>query len=125
MGFFIAGVPFAGLWSIICLFTGIVQIGVGPIGIPIAIYMFTATDTLTAVLFAIWMVIVTLSDNFIKPFIMGMGAPAPMLVVFLGSIGGFIYSGFMGLFLGAIVLSVGYRLFRLWIGQEQEHDKLD
>jgi len=84
IGFFVAGVPFAGLWSVICLFSGIVQLGVGPIGIPIAIYMFTATDTLTAVLFAIWMVIVTASDNFIKPFILGRGAPVPMLVVFLG-----------------------------------------
>ena len=119
IGFFVAGVPFAGLWSVVCLFSGIVQLGVGPIGIPIAVYMFTATDTLTAVLFAIWMLIVTVSDNLIKPFILGRGAPVPMLVVFLGSIGGFIYSGFIGLFLGAIILSVGYRLFLLWLGKTE------
>jgi predicted PurR-regulated permease PerM len=120
IGFFLAGVPFAGLWSFVSLFLAIIQIGVGPVAIPIAIYMFFVTDTLTATLLAIWMIPVTLSDNILRPILMGMGAPVPMLVIFLGAIGGFITSGFIGLFLGAIVLSIGYKLFMVWIDAEVE-----
>ncbi|MFN2253962.1 MAG: hypothetical protein ACK2U6_06940 [Candidatus Promineifilaceae bacterium] len=41
-----------------------------------------------------------------------------MLVIFLGAIGGFIAIGFLGLFIGAVVLSVGYKLFEAWMGGE-------
>jgi predicted PurR-regulated permease PerM len=118
IGFFIAGVPYAGLWTILCLITGIIQLGVWIIVIPISVYMFMATGTLTAILFAVWIIFVALSDNFIKPILMGRGAPVPMMVIFLGSIGGFIYTGFIGLFMGAIVLSIGYKLFMAWVETE-------
>ncbi|MGL2986792.1 AI-2E family transporter [Flavobacterium sp. RSSA_27] len=118
LGFFIAGVPFAGLWSVACLILAIVQIGVGPIVIPIAIYMFSVSDTTTAILLSIWFVIIMISDNILKPILLGKNAPVPMPVVFVGSIGGFIYSGFLGLFLGAVVLTIGYKLFLTWIETE-------
>jgi predicted PurR-regulated permease PerM len=38
-----------------------------------------------------------------------------MLVIFLGAIGGFISMGFMGLFVGAVILSIGFKLFRVWL----------
>ena len=119
IGFFAAGVPYAGLWTIISLVLAIIQIGVGPVAIPIAIYMFSVTDTFTATLLAIWMIPVTISDNILRPILMGMGAPVPMLVIFTGSVGGFIYDGFIGLFLGAVVLSLGYKLFMMWLEKEE------
>jgi predicted PurR-regulated permease PerM len=60
-----------------------------------------------------------ISDNFLKPILLGRGAPVPMLVVFLGAIGGFIVRGFIGLFLGAVVLSVGYKLFTAWMADNE------
>jgi predicted PurR-regulated permease PerM len=118
IGFFIAGVPFAGLWTILCLILAIVQVGVGPIAIPVAIYMFSVSDTTTAVILAIWLGITLLIDNVLKPILLGRNAPAPMLVIFIGSIGGFIYNGFIGLFLGAIILTIGYKLFMMWLDTE-------
>ena len=121
IGYFIAGVPYAGLWTVISLFLSIIQIGIWPVAIPIVIYMFFITNTLTATLLTIWMIPVILSDNILRPILMGMGAPVPMLVIFLGAIGGFITSGFIGLFLGAIVLSIGYKLFIVWMDVEAEN----
>ena len=121
LGFFIAGVPYAGVWIVGCLFLAIIQVGSGPIAISIAIYMFSVADTLTVVLLAIWLAITLFSDNILKPLLLGRGAPAPMLVVFLGSIGGFITSGFLGLFLGAVILTIGYKLFKVWL--ESNHDE--
>ncbi len=50
--------------------------------------------------------------------IMGKGAVVPVLVVFLGAIGGFMAFGFIGLFLGAIILSLAYKLYVTWIAYE-------
>ena len=55
------------------------------------------------------------SDNVLKPLLMGKGAKVPMLVIFFGAIGGFIFSGLIGLFTGAVVLSIGYKLMVQWI----------
>jgi predicted PurR-regulated permease PerM len=115
-GFFMAGVPFAGIFTIICLILAIIQIGIGPIAIPVVIYMFSVTDTTTATILAIWIGITMISDNILKPIFLGRGnPPAPMLVIFLGAIGGFIYNGFIGLFLGAVILTLGYKFFLSWI----------
>jgi predicted PurR-regulated permease PerM len=62
------------------------------------------------------MILAGLADNILKPLLLGKGAPVPMLVIFIGVIGGFILSGFIGLFTGAIVMSLGYRLYVEWIG---------
>jgi predicted PurR-regulated permease PerM len=62
-------------------------------------------------------VLIALSDNVLKPRLMGKGSTVPMLVIFLGAIGGFIFSGFIGLFTGVIVFSAGYTLMVHWIGE--------
>jgi predicted PurR-regulated permease PerM len=54
-------------------------------------------------------------DNVLKPILLGRGVPVPIAVVFLGAIGGFVAMGVIGLFVGAIVLSVGYKLFLAWL----------
>jgi predicted PurR-regulated permease PerM len=116
VGFFLAGVPFAGIFTIICLILATIQVGIGPIAIPVVIYMFSVTDTTTATILAIWIGITLISDNILKPIFLGRGnPPAPMLVIFLGAIGGFIYNGFIGLFLGAVILTLGYKFFLSWI----------
>jgi predicted PurR-regulated permease PerM len=115
IGFIAAGIPAAGLWVLCCLILAIVQLGTLPVAIITIIYAWSATSTLTATLFTIWMIIVSISDNILKPILLGKGAPVPMLVVFLGAIGGFILSGFIGLFTGAVVLSLGYKLFEVWL----------
>ncbi|UCE83991.1 MAG: AI-2E family transporter [Deltaproteobacteria bacterium] len=114
-GFMVAGVPGAGLWAFLCLFLAIIQIGILPVAIPVMIYMFSTADTLTAGLLTGWVILVSLLDNFLKPILLGRGAPVPMLVIFLGAIGGFLYMGFIGLFVGAVILSLGFKLFRVWL----------
>ena len=54
-------------------------------------------------------------DNVLKPLLLGRGVAVPIVVIFLGAIGGFIALGLIGLFVGAVVLSVGYELFQAWL----------
>jgi len=77
--------------------------------------MFAIASTTKAVIFLIWCVMVGLMDNVLKPLLLGRGVPVPIAVVFLGAIGGFIATGTIGLFLGSIVLSVGYKLLLAWM----------
>ncbi len=60
------------------------------------------------------------SDGFLKPLFLGRGMSTPMLVILLGAIGGMITSGIIGLFVGAIILALGYELFMKWLNDEQE-----
>ena len=120
IGFIGAGVPFAGLWTLICLILAIIQLGPALVIIPVIIYLFTTASPVAATLWTIYLVAVMVSDNILKPIMLGKGAPVPMLVIFLGSIGGFILNGFVGLFVGAIVLSLGYKLFIAWINGPEE-----
>jgi predicted PurR-regulated permease PerM len=120
VGVFIAGIPGAGLLTVVALILCIIQLGVGLVAIPVLIYAWTSMGTTAAVLLTIWMVIVMISDNILKPILLGRGAAVPMPVIFLGSIGGFLLSGFIGLFTGAVVLSIGYRLLNGWMVGFQE-----
>jgi predicted PurR-regulated permease PerM len=124
-GFWVAGVPAAGLWAFLCLFLAIIQIGLFPVVIPVVIYMFYSADMSTAGLLTGWLILVSLLDNFLKPILLGRGAPVPMLVIFLGAIGGFLSMGFIGLFVGAVILSIGFKLFQAWLDEFSQPDTSD
>ncbi|MBE0647634.1 MAG: AI-2E family transporter [Bacteroidales bacterium] len=116
--FMIFGVPAAGLWALLMFILGIVQIGILPIAIPVIIYMFFTASTFDAIAIMVGIVLILPLNNILKPILLGRGAPAPMIVIFLGAIGGFIVSGILGLFVGAVILSIGYNLFLLWLKNE-------
>jgi predicted PurR-regulated permease PerM len=113
-GFLVVGLPGAGLWAVIFLVAAVLQIGVLVL-IPAVIFVFATATTTKAVIFLIWCIVVGLLDNVLKPLLLGRGSSVPTAVVFLGAIGGFVAMGIIGLFVGAIVLSVGYKLFLAWI----------
>ena len=119
-GFVLAGIPFAGLWILVCLILAIVQIGILPVSIGIIVYIWSTADTFTAILLTIWMLFVGVIDNILKPIMLGKGAPAPMIIVFLGSIGGFMVQGIIGLFTGAIILTLGYNMIMGWLDNNSQ-----
>ena len=120
IGLFVMGVPYAGLWTLLVLLLAIIQLPSLIILGPIIIYVFSVAATVPAVLFMIWSLLVGLSDNILKPLLLGRGLDIPMLVILLGAIGGMILSGIIGLFVGAVVLALGYRLFIAWLAQGAE-----
>ncbi|KPK25366.1 MAG: hypothetical protein AMJ61_12180, partial [Desulfobacterales bacterium SG8_35_2] len=70
------------------------------------------------VAFLVWGVLIMVLDNVLKPLLMGRGIDVPMLIIFLGAVGGMLLSGIVGLFVGAIVLALGYKLFQTWLNVE-------
>jgi predicted PurR-regulated permease PerM len=119
LGFLVVRLPGAGLWALLFFIFAVLQVGAVAL-IPIVIYVFATTGTTKAVVFLIWCIFVGLMDNVLKPLLLGRGVPVPIVVVFLGAIGGFLAMGIIGLFVGAIVLSVGYKLFLAWLDEAIE-----
>lgn len=122
IGFLLADIPFAGLWTILVLIFAILQLPPTLVVLPVIIYMFSEKSTLPAVIWTVYLILAGLSDNILKPILLGKGAPVPMLVIFIGVIGGFIFSGFIGLFTGAIVMSIGYKLYIGWVNSENHSE---
>ena len=122
-GMVLAGVPVAGLWALVCLVLAVVQIGVAPVMIGAVIYMFSAADTLPAVLFLVWAVFVSALDNILKPLLIGRGLDVPIAIIFVGTIGGMLNSGIVGLFVGPVILAVAYRLVQAWLAASPEAER--
>ena len=122
VGFLVAGLPGSGLWAVLFLVAAVLQVG-ALVLIPAVIYMFAIASATRALIFLIWCVIVAVLDNFLKPLLLGRGVAVPVVVVFLGAIGGFVALGLVGLFVGAVVLSVGYKLGIAWLDRDAAESK--
>ncbi|MEM1276730.1 MAG: AI-2E family transporter [Pseudomonadota bacterium] len=114
IGYFVAGFPLAGILSAIVIASTIVQVPALVI-IPSIIYAWSDMSTTGALLFTAWMIPVMLSDNVLKPVLMARGLTTPMIVIFMGVIGGTLSSGLLGLFIGPVILAVFYEMVLIWI----------
>lgn len=117
IGLFAIGMPAPGLFTLLVLFVAIIQLPPLLILGPIAAYVFSYAETTPAVIFLVWSMLVSMSDAFLKPMLLGRGVDIPMLIILLGAIGGMIMSGIIGLFVGAVVLALGYKLFTAWLNE--------
>lgn len=117
VGLVIVGVPGAGLWAFLILLLAVMQLPPILVLGPIVIFLFSVDTYSTgmAVFFTIWSLLLSVSDNLLKPLLMGRGLAIPMLVIMIGAIGGMMLMGIIGLFVGSVVLSIGYQLFDSWL----------
>ena len=84
-----------------------------------AVWVFSVAEPVPATIFAIYSMIVSVSDAFLKPMLLGRGVDTPMLVILIGAIGGAIAFGIIGLFLGAVILAISYELLTVWMAPDQ------
>jgi predicted PurR-regulated permease PerM len=82
---------------------------------PVLIWIWMDKDVTTAVLLTLFLGVVSILDNVLKPLVMGRGLTVPMLVILIGVIGGTLAHGIVGLFIGPIILSVLWELTVAWI----------
>ncbi len=118
IGFAIAGVPAAALLGFLTLVFSISQI-LGPLVVVLwggaAWWLFDQGSTAMAVFMAIWgLVVVSGSDNVLRPMLIQRGVEMPLSLIILGVFGGFVAFGFLGLFIGPTLLAVGLVMLRAW-----------
>lgn len=117
IGFILGGVPFAGLLALVTLVLAIVQVPAALVFLPVIAWLWTKGDasTVVNVLLTVYLFVAGLSDNVLKPMLLGRGLSVPMPVILLGALGGMVSAGLIGLFVGAVVLAVGYQIFMGWV----------
>lgn len=120
IGLLVMGVPGAGIWAAIVLVLAIMQLPPLLVLGPIAIWVFSTAEPVPATIFLVYSVLVSFSDGILKPLFLGRGVDVPMLVILLGAIGGMLSAGIIGLFIGAVILALGYQLFRFWLNDQSE-----
>jgi predicted PurR-regulated permease PerM len=123
VGMLLAGIQAAGLWALLCLLLCIIQVGPLPVLIPVVAYLFFIGSKAAAVVFLLWSVVIVALDNTLKPLLMGRGMSVPMIVIFVGALGGMLAMGIIGLFVGSTVLVVGFTLFKAWLGEPEPIQK--
>ena len=120
LGLIVAGMPHAGLLSLVALVLAIVQIGVMPVVVVVLIWAWFHLSPIATLILAAYMIPVALSDSPLKALMMGKGLHTPLLVILAGVIGGTIAYGLVGLFLGPILLAVFYDLLMFWVSESDE-----
>lgn len=124
VGLLIIGVPAAGIWAALVLVLAVVQLPPLLVLGPIAVWVFSVSDPIPATIFAIYAVLVSLCDSVLKPLFLGKGIDIPMLVILIGAIGGAISAGLLGLFLGPVVLAVGYKIVTAWMAAHAQEGEM-
>jgi len=104
IGFFAIGLPAAVFWILVTLLLCIVQVPAILVTLPIIAYVLATAATQSAIIFTIWTLVAGLSDNVLKPLMLGRGLEAPMPIILIGVIGGMLVDGLLGLFVGPVIL---------------------
>lgn len=115
----LAGIPAVGIFFFLALILGIAQVPVILVTAPAIAYMWWAGDhgTFINIVFTVLLLVAGMADNVLKPLLLGRGVDAPMPVVLMGALGGMAASGILGMFIGATMLSIGYRIFMAWVDE--------
>ena len=113
----VAGVPGAGMLSIIALVLAIAQVPTLLMIVPTVAYLWVGDryPVGVAIGYSVLLVLAGLIDNVLKPLLLGRGVDAPMPLVLLGALGGLAVDGILGMFVGATLLTLGYQLFMGWV----------
>jgi len=123
IGFLWAEVPAAGVLAVLALITGIIQLPALLITLPVLIWLWTSGgagegSAVMDVVITVYLIIAGLADNVLKPILLGRGVDVPMPVVLIGALGGMVGMGLIGLFIGSVVLAIGYQLLWAWVDRE-------
>ena len=113
----IAGIPWAGVLAVIVLVLGIAQVPALIATLPAIGYLWWSGNygTGAAILYTVLLAVAGMTDNVLKPLMLGRGVDVPMPVILLGALGGMAAGGILGMFVGATLLALGYQIFTGWV----------
>jgi predicted PurR-regulated permease PerM len=120
IGLEIAGVPYAGVLTVVLFVLCLSQIGMLVVLIPAVIWVYWNGHPAWGTFLLVWSLIASLMDNVLRPILVRRTADLPLLLIFAGVIGGLIAYGLVGIFVGPVVLAVAYTLVLAWLEPDPE-----
>lgn len=108
IGWYYAGLSSAIFFGFLMFITGMIPfVGTPVIWVPGSIYLLLSGHILSGLLLLAWgFGVVSTIDNFIRPYFISEGSKIHILVIFMGIFGGLYSWGFLGLFIGPVILSL-------------------
>ena len=118
VGLAVAGVPFAAVLTAVMFMLAIAQVGPLPVLGPSVAWLYWSGSTGWGTFLLLWTLVVGTMDNFLRPFLIKKGADLPLLLIFVGVVGGLVAFGLIGIFVGPVVLAVAHTLLSAWVEEE-------
>ena len=110
-GLWLAGVPRAVLLGGVAGFLAVLPIGAPLVWIPAGLWLMSQGNTGWGIFLLVYGVVaVSGADHIIRPYFIARGAQLPFLLTVLGVLGGALAFGFLGIFMGPVLLGVGFTL---------------
>ena len=120
-GLWLAGVPRALLLGVIAGGLSVLPIGPPVIWIPSAIWLLSSGNMVGGIFLGLWGgIVISGADSLIRPSFIARGADLPYLLTMLGVLGGALAFGLLGIFVGPVLLGVGYTLVNEWPARSRD-----
>lgn len=116
LGLVAVGVPFAGVLTALLFLLCVAQIGMLIVLLPVVAWVYWSGHPILGTALLVWSVAASLLDTVLRPLLVRRSADLPMLLIFIGVVGGLVAFGLVGIFVGPAVLAVAYTLLMAWIG---------
>jgi predicted PurR-regulated permease PerM len=115
----VAGVPGWIVWAGVTFILSLIQIGPVLVWLPMSLWLWTQDSTYMALFVFLWgLVVVNLIDNIVRPMLVSKDSDMPATLAFLGAVGGLMQWGVVGVFLGPVIVAVGYELVLKWVNPD-------
>ena len=118
IGLLVCGVPLAGLLTVLMFLLAIAQVGAGIVLLGATGWLYWQDQTLWGTVLLVWSVLVINVDNFLRPWLIQRSVKLPLLLIFVGVVGGLLSFGIIGIFVGPVVLAVTYELALAWVAEQ-------
>jgi predicted PurR-regulated permease PerM len=118
LGLALAGVPLATVLTAVMFMLCIAQLGPLPVLVPAVIWLYWSGESVWGTVLVVWSVLLSTMDSVVRPLLIRKGAHLPVFLLLAGVIGGLIAFGLVGIFLGPVVLAVGYTLLLSWMAED-------
>jgi predicted PurR-regulated permease PerM len=126
LGFWIAGLPNPAFLGLLTFFVSIIPFGPPLVWVPATIYLIAEQEYYSAIFMALYgSCVISLLDNIIRPYFISVGSNLPILLVLMGVIGGILAFGFIGLFIGPVLLAIAMTLALEWSNAPKKAEKDD
>jgi predicted PurR-regulated permease PerM len=120
IGLAVAGVPAAGLLTVLVFVLCIAQLGPMLVLFAAVGWLYWSGNNVAGTLLLVYSLPVGAMDNVIRPVLIRKGVDLPLMLIMAGVIGGLMAFGIVGIFVGPVVLAVGHTLLDAWVHEEVE-----
>lgn len=120
VGYYFSGAPSPILLTLITFGVALIPFGTPFAWGAVSIWLLSQGYTTEGIGLALWgILVISWVDNLIRPIVISGATKIPFIIIFIGVLGGLTAFGFVGLFIGPVVLAIGLAIWREWISQHK------